>query len=74
MVWKRSGDPLGGPELIMRPFRRDGTGRDTLPMVWNWLGDLIGGQELVGRPSWRSGSGLVTLPEVRKWSQSSSEV
>ena len=54
--------------MVIRPYRRSGTGRETLPKVQNWSEDVPGVAEVVGRPSLTSGSGRETLPGVRNWS------
>ena len=58
-------DPPGGVELVGRPSRRCGSGRNTLLVVRKWSGDPREGPVVVGRPSQRSGSGRDTLAEVR---------
>ena len=50
------GDPPCDVELVGRPSRRSGSGRQTRPEVRYWLGDLL-----------TSGTGRETLLEVRKW-------
>ena len=62
------GVPPGDPEVVGRPSRRYGSGRETLEEVRKWSRGHPGGQTLVGRPLLRSGSGRETLPKVRKWS------
>ena len=32
-VWKWSGDPPEGPEVVWRPSRRSGSGQETFPEV-----------------------------------------
>ena len=71
-VGKWSGDPPGGPEVVInppgrpevvgRPSRRNESGRETCPEVWKWSGDPHGGPEVVGRAYRRSGRGQGTLP------------
>ena len=71
-------DPPGGPEVVRRPSRRSGSGRETLPEVHKWSGDRFVGplvlkrpyrrSEVIGRPTRSSRGGRQTLPEVRKWS------
>ena len=72
------GDPPGGPEVVERPSRRSGSGRETLPKVQNWSethpevrkwsGDPPSGPGLVGRSFHSSGSSRKAYLEVRKWS------
>ena len=54
-VWKWSGVPPGGPEVVGSPTRRSGSGRETLPEVRKWSGDPTRGLEVVGKPYRRSG-------------------
>ena len=65
---RRTGDPLGGLEVVGRPSRRSGSGQETLPEVRKWSGDPPGGSKVVGRPF--RGPELVGRHsrEVRKWS------
>ena len=57
MVRKWSGDPTACPEVVGRPSRRSGSGRETLPQVQKWSGDSPDGPEVVERPYRMSGSG-----------------
>ena len=61
-VWKWSGDPPGGPEVVERPSRRYASGWEALLEVWKFSVDRPGGPEQVERPSGRSRSGIETLP------------
>ena len=56
-VLKLSADTPEVPEVVGRPSRRSGSGRETFRR-----------SEVVGRPSRISGNGRETLPEVQKWS------
>ena len=53
-VWNWSGDSHGRSEVVSRPSRRSGSGRETLSKIRNWSGDTPGGPEVVGRPSRKS--------------------
>ena len=62
LIW--SGDPCGDPEVVGRPSRWSGSGRETLPEVRKWSGDPLGGLKVVVGPSRGSRSGRETLSEV----------
>ena len=63
-VRKWSGDSTGDSKVIGRPYRRIGSGRETLPEDQKWSGDPPEGLEVVVRPSLRYDSGRETLPEI----------
>ena len=65
--------------MVSRPFRRSGSGWESLPEVRKWSEilpedwkrseDPPGGPQLVGRYSRRCRTYRDTLPEVRYWSE-----
>ena len=46
-MWNWLEHPPTGVDLVGRPYRRYGSGRETLPEVWKWSGDPPGGLEVV---------------------------
>ena len=74
VVRKWSGVPPGGPEVVERPARLSGSGREAFPEKWKqlrgppeirkWSGGPTRGPQMVENPSRRTGSGRETLPEV----------
>ena len=50
-VWKWSGDPPAGPEVVGRPSQKSGCDRDTISKVRQSSGDPPLGPEGVKNPS-----------------------
>ena len=61
-------DPSGGPNVVGRPSRRSGSGREALLKVGVWSGGSPGGPGVVRRPLRRFGCGRESLPDVWQWS------